>query len=161
MRTTLLVKSTRSRFHISILTGALLLLVGGNLITTKGMGQSSSLIGTWRVDIDQTIGNMDPSGKIRYDTLPMAFKERSASRMNGREFIFSQNGEITVNWKSHKGQEISNGQWIKSDAERELSITIDNNTSAYDFEFLTSNVLVMRGKNKRGFFDNLYLVKVN
>lgn len=132
------------------------------LLTYSGaMAQGNDLVGTWCLDIHKAIDVMAPANKNHYDTLSAKIKELAVSRMNGREFIFSQNGEITVNWKSRRGQEVSKGQWEKDEPQGKISITINSQASVYDYEFLSVGVLIMRMENKQGFFDNLYLEKIN
>lgn len=143
------------KIKICLITAGLL------IVANEIMAQGNNLIGTWHLDINKALTVMDPKYKIGYDSLPVAIKERATSRMNGRVFVFSDNGDIQVNWKSQKESHISNGQWLINELQKELSITINGQTSEYDYEFMSDAVLIIRAKNKRGFFDNLYLIKAN
>lgn len=104
---------------------------------------------------------MEPSYKTQYDTLPIDVKERVINVMQDREFVFSENGEIAVYWKSHAGPRTSTGEWTREDSQKHLSINIDNTTSDYDYEFLSPALLSLRPRVVEGFLDNLYLRKIS
>lgn len=148
---------------------SLLNLTNKKLITIAAMlmlantitAQSNELSGTWRVDGNKTIEIMDSESKSRYDTLSSEVKSRASNAIAGREFVFNNNGEVIINWKSQDGQRTTSGQWSVNDSHTKLSITVDNQTLEYDYELISVNILVMKGKNKGGFFNNLYLQKIN
>lgn len=129
------------------------------LIACWSSAQSVDFVGSWRLDINKSIARMSPQFKNRYDTLKYEVKDRAVDRMNGREFIFFSDGNITVNWKSNQGPQISKGNWLIDESGKNLSVTIDDREINYSYEFLSSDVLVIKPTRQFGFFDALYLLR--
>src|SRR5690606_37681868 len=117
--------------------------------------------GVWRLDIYRSIQSMEPLRKRQYDSLEAEVKRRAEGRMDGREFIFLQNGEVTVNWKSSNGREVSKGRWVMNLDARRLSVTIDGHTVHYRTQFLSPDEMILRSENSLGHFDSLYFLKSN
>ena len=130
-----------------------------SVIASNAGIENDRIVGLWRVDVAKTLAIMEPDVKARYDTLSPDVQARVAKAMNDREFVFSATGEISVAWRSPKGQRISTGRWSVDSSYRQLQIAIDGRTVVYDIESPSKDVMMWKGKVKRGFFSNLYLRK--
>lgn len=135
---------------------AMLLLVG-----IEALAQTNSLAGTWRVQVNSSIDLMDFSHKAKFDSLSSDAKDRAVNAMTGREFVFSQDGSITVNWTSRSGPQVSTGSWVIDNPPGDLLITIGEGTTGFSYQFPSQTILILRGKEEKGFFNNLYLEKIN
>lgn len=129
------------------------------LSSSELMAQANSLAGTWRVEVGRTIDLMDNSDRSRFDTLSSDVKDRAVKAMTGREFHFSQDGNITVKWNSRSGARESIGSWLVQSGD--LFITIGERATGFSYEFPSESALILKGKEEKGFFDNLYLEKIN
>jgi hypothetical protein len=127
------------------------------IICFGAQAQSTSILGTWAVDVDKTISIMSSSTKQQYDKMHDEAKVRASNAMKDREFSFRENGEVTVKWKSGGEQRISSGTWAATDDK--LNITIADQTVSYDVEFKSADEMILRGQIQRGLFSNLYLQK--
>jgi hypothetical protein len=121
---------------------------------------SASWIGTWRVDKEQTVAIMDSVSKSSYDTLSAQIKDRATASITGREFTFSANGDFSVSWKFRNEQKVSSGKWEVDVSKQLLIITVGDNAVNYAFQFESNGVLILKGKQNSGFFNNLYLRKL-
>lgn len=129
------------------------------LVSVELMGQTNSLVGLWRVQVSRSIDLMDPSNRAKFDTVSSETKDRAIKAMTGREFVFSADGNITVNWTSGSGPRVSTGTWVLE--KEELLITVGERTTRFGYEFPSETTLILRGKQRKGFFDNLCLEKIN
>jgi hypothetical protein len=128
---------------------------------TKSIAQNEKFVGTWRIDMDRTLSIMDGNVKARYDTLSAEGHARAVNAMKDRVFAFSEDGSVAVNWTSRSGRRVSSGTWVVDEAPANLLIKIGERTTGFSYEFPSGTTLILRGKGKRGFFDNLYLKKIN
>lgn len=121
---------------------------------------NKKLTGLWRVQVSRSIDLMDPSCRARFDTLSAGIKDRAIKAMTDREFIFFENGNVTVNWTSRLGPRVSTGSWVIDKPSGELFITIGNGATGFSYEFQSLTALILRGKKEKGLFNNLYLKKI-
>ena len=138
-------------FHSAILLSA--------IVHTKLIAQNERFIGSWRIDMDKTLAIMDASVKIRYDTLSEEVHARAVNAMKDREFMFSKDGSVAVNWTAGSGPRVSTGTW-RIDSSPNLLIRIGEGITGFSYEFPSENTLILRASGKKGFFDNLYLKKI-
>lgn len=131
------------------------------IVHTKSIAQNEKFIGSWRIDMDRTLVIMDAGVKIRYDTLSTETHSRAVNAMKDHEFTFSKDGSVAVNWTAGSEPRISRGNWSVDKPRGDLLITVGKRTTVYSYEFPSGTTLILRGKQKRGFFDNLYLGKIN
>jgi hypothetical protein len=129
------------------------------LASIELISESNDLIGIWRVQVSRSIDLMDNSNRSRFDTLSSEVKDRAVKAMTGREFHFSQDGTITVKWTSRSGARESTGSWLIQSGD--LFITIGERATGFSYEFPSESALILRGKGEKGFFNNLFLEKVN
>ena len=133
---------------------AMLLMAGIEL-----MAQNNRLAGIWRVQVNRSIDLMNPTNRAKFDTLSSETKDRAVKAMTDREFVFSADGNVTVNWTSGSGPRVSTGTWVLENGE--LLITVKERTTRFSYELPSETTLIVRGKQQRGFFDALYLEKIN
>jgi hypothetical protein len=131
------------------------------LASIELMAQVNGLAGAWRVEVGRSIDLMDPSHGARFDTLSSEVRDRAIKAMTGREFHFSQDGAITVKWTSRSGARESIGSWLIENRSGDLLITIGERATGFSYEFPSGSALILRGKEEKGFFNNLYLEKIN
>lgn len=131
------------------------------LASIELIAQPSHLTGIWRVQVSRSIDLMNNSYRARFDTLSSEVKDRAVKAMTGREFHFSEDGNITVQWASRSGARESTGSWVIENPSGDLLITIGERTTGFSYEFPSQTTLILRGKEEKGFFNNLYLEKIN
>jgi hypothetical protein len=111
--------------------------------------------------MDRTLEIMDSNIKRRYDTLSTEAHARAVNAMKDRKFAFSKDGSVTVNWTSRSGPKVSTGTWAVDNLTGNLLITVGDGTTGFSYEFRSQTTLILRGKRRKGFFDNLCLERIN
>jgi hypothetical protein len=134
----------------------MLLLTGMEL-----MAQANSVAGVWRLHVSRSIDLMEPSYRAKFDTLSSDAKDRAVNAMNGREFAFLQDGSISVSWTSRSGPRVSKGSWEIDNPSGDLLVTIGQRKVGFSYEFPSETTLILRAKEKKAFFNNLYFEKIN
>jgi hypothetical protein len=125
------------------------------LAATALRAQQNSFTGTWQLDLEETIGLMEPATRQKFDALDPGARSRAEVSMTGRTFLFNSNGTVTVNWKAQGHPRTSSGTWAVSGDT--LSITIDGEVQQYTYEVAARRHLILRNATQLGFFTNLYL----
>ncbi len=119
-------------------------------------GQQDALVGEWRVDADESVLLMDPNVRTRFDTLQQDVRTRILNAMEARTFSFAGDGSLSVTWTGVNGApRVSSGTWTRDDQANELVLSVDGEPVAYNFEYRSDAVLVLRAQTPGGFFDNL------
>lgn len=124
------------------------------LITTSVRAQQNSIIGTWQLNLSETIALMDSITKQKFDSLDQGVKTRIETSMSDRTFVFASSGDITVHWKAHDTARTSSGTWQTSG--ETLTITFGDDEQLFSYELTGSN-LILRNTVPSGLFSNLYL----
>jgi hypothetical protein len=131
------------------------------LLSQKGNAQQKDLIGSWRVDINQTLLLMEQGVKLKYDSIPENLKGNGFSAFENRQFHFLQNDSIYIQWTMNEKKFRSAGIWRKNENQTGITITIENRSSSFTYEFVSSTSMILRAVDKRGFFNNIYLRRLN
>lgn len=132
-----------------------------SLASLQLVAQPRLITGTWRLQAEKSVDIMGPSSRSRFDTQSSNTKERAIKAMNGREFAFSKDGGVAVKWTAGSEQRVSKGTWLIDKQSGDLLITIGKATTAYRCAFPSEAVLILRVKQQKGFFDALFLEKIN
>lgn len=147
-------KSNTTSYSTSIIV--MLVLV----MTSMAMAQSP-FIGTWVVDKNKTIEIMDDQSKIEYDSLDSSIQERAKASLSGRTFSFKTDNTVDIEWKVRDTPRSATGTWHVDDVAKIITITVDNRSVNYDYQFISTASLTLTGKQRQGFFNNIYLIKSN
>ena len=124
-------------------------------ITTSVHAQQNTIIGTWQLDLTESIALMDNNTRQKFDGLDQSVKARIETSMSDRTFIVASNGDLTVHWKAQDSPRTSSGTWQTSG--ETLTITLDGDAQQYSYELITGNHLILRNTIPSGLFSNLYL----
>ncbi|MFY0651639.1 MAG: hypothetical protein JXQ96_06375 [Cyclobacteriaceae bacterium] len=118
-----------------------------------------SLIGTWALDYNKSIDQIDSSSKTHYDGLSNEKKNRIADSFTGRKMIFGEDGTYTL--QLNRGMVVS-GTWELTD---ELTILIGLDGKQFEQKIISissSEMLLNLGgdQSKNRLFRKWYLNKV-
>lgn len=131
------------------------------VVHTKSVAQNQKFFGSWRIDMDRTLAIMNSDVKRLYDTLSTEAHTRAVNAMKDHQFAFSEDGGVAVNWTAGSQPRVSRGNWAINDPPGDLQISVGGRTTVYSYEFPSKTTLILRGKQRKGFFDNLCLEKIN
>ncbi len=129
------------------------------LFSTGLMGQESNskFLGGWQVNVPETLSRIEGSMRAKYDSLPDGIKARATASLEGREFTFRVNDEITISWNKSGERTTSKGTWTIK--EGQLFISIEEKPVSFTYHFPSPETLIIRSSTKSGFFNILYFNK--
>lgn len=126
-------------------------------LATQAQG---NIVGSWQVDLQESLSRMSDEAKASYDTLPTPVKERIARSFDQRKFAFQDEGSMTIEWKKEDGLQQVQGTWQYEPSSAKLTITTDiSDVNEFEVTELTASVMVLRRKDTGGIFQELYLTK--
>lgn len=125
------------------------------LMTLSASAQQNPIIGTWQLDLAQTIGLMESSTKQKFDNLDQNVRTRMEVSMSGRVFSFASNGNVTINWQAQGNAITSSGTWHLTG--ETLSLTMDGDVQQFTYELTAGSHLTLHNTTPSGLFSNLYL----
>jgi hypothetical protein len=123
--------------------------------------QTSTIQGSWTLDIDETINVLSQEDKLRYDTLADNIKTRAKNAMDGRVFVFNENGAASVSYSVRGQARSATGTWAYEEATKTLEIVIDEVHYVYTCQQPSVNSLILVAAVKDGFFNSLYFNRTN
>lgn len=117
---------------------------------------SEKFIGSWKINVEESIKLMEPSTKSKYDSAKAEVKEHAKKNMEGRVFIFHENGTMEAQWSANGSSKSAIGSWELREGNK-LHIKMGELLTEYGFSYPKQNELVLKNSNGRGFISNLYL----
>lgn len=112
-----------------IRTFLLLILLTSSVIT--GAAQSGDLAGAWTLDLEKTLDSMNPSEKMRYDSLPERAKENLNATFYQRTFTFYTGDSIRISYKVRSVSKEVTGSYAYNAATQGLTISAGQITRDY------------------------------
>jgi hypothetical protein len=129
------------------------------LIPLATVGQTSnSFVGTWKVDVTESINRMDTKAKARFDSLTENHRALITNTFKSLEIGFNADNSLVIN--SLKDNQIStrNGTWTTEMATSSLIINRDGKVERFTYRFITAITLVIGAPDKL-WFNGIYLTK--
>lgn len=130
------------------------------LIPLASTGQTSnSFVGTWKVDVTESIERMDPTTKTKYDSLTETIRTQITEHINNLKFIF--NGDNTVISHSTKDNQTSvkSGTWTMEAATSSLIVNFEGKVERFTYRFITPISVVLSTLDSKLWFNETYLTK--
>lgn len=116
--------------------------------------------GTYKVDLGKTLELMEGEWKQKYDALTPNQKNLANQSMMDRLFVFYEEGHVDISWKVNESSKSITGTWQLNDSNN-LLIRIGEQSTEYKMNSTESNGLALKNPNGKGFFNNLYLTRVD
>jgi len=79
--------------------------------------------------------------------------------MRSRQFIFSEDGSCTINWRARGESRTSTGSWSTNASDQTLQLIVEGQSYDYNYEQPNRNTLILTPHNKDGVFNILYFKK--
>jgi hypothetical protein len=118
------------------------------------------LIGTWSINLNETLERLKEYPDSNYATLPDNTKKKIINSFNGRQFIFNQDGTVTILWSSDNKENKVFGKWKQDTVTKRLVLVIQNTNHYYDIEKLSATILILKSDNTSGVFKELFFQRV-
>lgn len=116
------------------------------------------LIGSWELNLEESLMRMREDKKVFYDTLILQVKERINQTFSNRKFTFEADNVVTIKWMDNNVVKQVQGRWGYNAALNTLIITANESQQReYEVIRLTSSVLILKMKDTGGIFHELYL----
>lgn len=132
------------------------------LNTSDSFAQAESVIGSFRIDVVQSIELMEEGTKARYDSLPIEIKSRITDSMETRRFVFHENGQLQVNWGTPPSSSHLSGAWTLQRAGiNKLVLDVGGDHKEYLVADESENHLLLTNTEGTGLFNNLLLVRID
>ncbi len=118
---------------------------------------SNSFVGTWKVDVTESMKRMNLKAKAKYDSLTGSLRTQITEQIKNQKFTF--NGDNTV--ISHSTNQFStrNGTWTMEAATSSLIINLDGKVERFTYTFITPITLVLSTPDSKLWFNETYLTK--
>lgn len=120
---------------------------------------ANAFIGSWRVNVTETLGGMEDKAKARYDSLPMEERNRIIELLTAAKVTF--NLDKTVISISGSGENIltSQGKWRIDEVASVLVLDIDGRVRRFKYKFMSPLVLRLDFSDEKSWFNLVYLTK--
>lgn len=90
---------------------------------------NSTIVGTWSLNIDNTLELMEGSTKTNFDRMSDDKRNDIKNAFSQRKFQFWANGDFQVQWYDGKNQNNAKGYWSASNDN--LTVEIDGKSTIY------------------------------
>jgi len=130
------------------------------LIALTSFGQTqNSFVGTWKVDVTESMKRMNLKAKAKYDSLTESLRTQITEHIKNQKFSF--NGDNTVVSFSNRDNQIStrNGTWTMEAATSSLIINLDGKVERFTYRFINHITVVLSTPDSKLWFNEIYLTK--
>jgi hypothetical protein len=130
------------------------------LIALTSFGQTqNSFVGTWKVDVTESMKRMNSKAKAKYDSLTESLRTQITEHIKNQKFTF--NGDNTVFSYSTSDNQIStrSGTWTMEAATSSLIVNLDGKVERFTYRFINSITVVLNTPDSKLWFNETYLAK--
>ena len=150
MKTKLIIQKMRIYYTIFLII----------LIPLATVGQTSnSFVGSWKVDVTESMKRMNSKAKAKYDSLTESLRTQITEHIKNQKFTF--NGDNTVVSYSTSDNQIStrNGTWTMEAASSSLIVNLDGKVERFTYRFINHITVVLSTPDSKLWFNETYLNK--
>lgn len=122
-----------------------------------------TIVGTWKVDVGQTITVSRDAKPSRYDSLSDKTKDNFRKSLNGRIYGFKEDGTIEIVVSRGAETKTSKGRWLYNSETRNLDVNLTNTTIVFNVESKGENIIILKRYNKSdaSILGDLVLIRSN
>ena len=132
-----------SIFHFLI---ALLLIAG---YASETFAQDKfTIVGTWKVDVEQTITASRDANPSRYDSLSYTRKDDFRKSLNGRVYSFKEDGTIEIEVSRETETKTSKGKWLYNAETKSLEVILSKVTISFQVERKGDSLIILKRYRK-------------
>lgn len=119
----------------------------------------NAFIGSWRVNVTETLGGMEDKVKVRYDSLRLDERNQMIDLLTAAKLTF--NLDKTVISISGSGENIltSQGKWRIDEGASVLVLDIDGRVRRFKYKFMSPLALRLDFSEEKSWFNLVYLTK--
>lgn len=130
------------------------------LIPLATVGQTSnSFVGTWKVDVAESVKRMNATGKAKYDSLSESLPNPLTEHIKNLKFTFNSDNTIIGNSIRDNQTSTQNGTWIMEATTSSLVINTNGKVERFTYRFINPITVVLSTPDSKLWFNETYLTK--
>ncbi|MCW5910626.1 MAG: hypothetical protein KIT62_06100 [Cyclobacteriaceae bacterium] len=133
------------------------------LFDRESFAQQNNIVGTWAIDISESVANLSMKEKNAYSGLPDKTKQTIGRLFDGRVFRFDTNGEVLIKYPTSSNSKTVTGEWLLNQNNEQLSIKALQATIDYRLHWMNADTVILEvikpGDNS--IINSLYLRRQN